>query len=119
MKERDSGVEVSLLITRSYVGQDSCAMEMPRAFTANAVTRRISLALLCGSLLKAIAARCDPIALGPWDRKPQRTGGRLAHFLSPQAANFAQVALEGVSPRNYRKNLNAKVSKNLRLKPAA
>ena len=105
--------------TNFYVGQDSCAMEMPRAFTEQAVTRRISLALLSGSLLKAIAARCETLALGPWDRKPQRTGGRLAHFLSQRAANFAAVALEGVTPRNYRKNQNANVSKNLQLEQAA
>ena len=105
--------------TNFYVGQDSCAMEMPRAFTENAVTRRISLALLAGTWLKAIAARCDPISLGPWDRKPQPTGGRLAHFLSQHAANFAAIALAGVAARNYRKNQNTKVSKNLRLKPAA
>lgn len=109
----------STIETNFYVGQDSCAMAMPRAFTEQAVTRRISLALLSGSLLKAIAARCDPLAVGPWDRKPQRTGGRLAHFLSQHAANFAALALEGVAPRNYRKNQNANVSKNLRLKPAA
>ncbi|MBA3440788.1 MAG: hypothetical protein H0T92_13055 [Pyrinomonadaceae bacterium] len=109
----------STIETNFYVGQDSCAMEMPRAFTEQAVTRRISLALLAGSLLKAIAARCDPLAVGPWDRKPQRTGGRLAHFLSQHAANFAALALEGVAPRNYQKNQNANVSKNLRLKPAA
>ncbi|MCA1617579.1 MAG: hypothetical protein LC729_04090 [Acidobacteria bacterium] len=105
--------------TNFYVGQDSCAMEMPRAFTENGVTRRISLALLAGTLLKAIAARCDPIAVGPWDRKPQRTGGRLAHFLSHHAANFAAIALAGVAARNYRKNQNAKVSKNSQLKSAA
>ena len=97
----------STIETNFYVGQDSCAMEMPRAFTEPAVTRRISLALLSGSLLKAIAARCDPLALGPWDRKPQRTGGRLAHFLSQHATNFAAVALAGVAARNYQKNQNA------------
>lgn len=109
----------STIETNFYVGQDSCAMEQPRAFTEQAVTRRISLALLAGSLLKAIAARCAPLALGPWDRKPQRTGGRLAHFLSQHAANFAAIALAGVAARNYRKNQNAKVSKNSRLKSAA
>jgi hypothetical protein len=94
-------------------------MEMPRAFTENAVTRRISLSLLCGCLLKAIAARCEPIALGPWDRKPQRTAGRLANFLNQQAVIFSRVALEDVSPRNYRKNQNAKESEDLELKQAA
>lgn len=109
----------SCIETNFYVGQDSCAMEQPRAFTELAVKRRISLALLAGCLLKAIAARCEPTALGPWDRKPQRTAGRLAHFLSQHAVNFSQVALEKVALRNYRKNQNAKDSESLRLKPAA
>lgn len=109
----------SVIETCFYVGQDSCAMEQPRAFTENAVTRRISLALLCGSLLKAIAARCEPIAIGTWDRRPQRTAGRLAHFLSQHALIFARVALENVFPRKYRKNENAKSLKNLPLEKAA
>jgi hypothetical protein len=109
----------SCIETNFYVGQDSCAMEQPRAFTEKAVTRRISLALLCGCLMKAIAACCEPIALGPWDRKPQRTAGRLANFLSQQAVIFSRVALEKVSPRNYRKNQNAKESEDLELKQAA
>jgi hypothetical protein len=46
--------------TNFYVAQGTCAMEMPWAWSATAVTRRISLALLAGSLLKAIAAACDP-----------------------------------------------------------
>jgi hypothetical protein len=58
--------------------------------------------------LQAIAARCEPIATGTWERKPQRTAGRLANFLSQQAAIFSPLALEKVSPRNYRKNQNAK-----------
>ncbi len=43
--------------TNFFVAQGTCAMEMPRAWSATAVERRISLALLSGSLLKAIAAR--------------------------------------------------------------
>lgn len=109
----------SSIETCFYVGQESCAMEQPRCFTEKAVTRRISLALLCGSLLKAIAARCEPIAIGPWDRRPQRTAGRLAHFLSQHASIFVRVALENVFPRNYRKNENANVSKNLQFEQAA
>jgi len=42
--------------TNCFVAQDTTAMEMPRAWTATALERRISLALLTGSLLKAIAA---------------------------------------------------------------
>jgi hypothetical protein len=44
-------------------------MEMPRAWSATAVERRLSLALLAGSLLKAIAAACAPLPRGPWDVK--------------------------------------------------
>src|SRR5262249_59328990 len=53
--------------TNFYVAQGTCAMEMPRAWTEPAVARRISLALLSGSLLKAIAATCGPLPMG--DRK--------------------------------------------------
>jgi hypothetical protein len=51
--------------TNFYVAQGTCAMEMPRAWSETAVTRRISLALLAGSLLKAIAAACAPLPMGP------------------------------------------------------
>ncbi len=50
--------------TNFFVAQDTAAMEMPRAWTENAIKRRIGLALLAGCLLKAIAAVCDPIATG-------------------------------------------------------
>lgn len=99
--------------TNFYVAQDSAAMEMPRAFAELAVTRRLSLALLAGSLLKAVAARCAPLALGPWHRKPQATAGRLASFLNLQAAKFAELALQGTAPRKYRKNSAATETKNL------
>src|SRR4030095_4711041 len=45
--------------TNFYVAQGTCAMEMPRAWTEKAVARRISLALLSGALLKAMAAACE------------------------------------------------------------
>lgn len=67
--------------TNFFVAQDTAAMEMPRAWTENAIKRRISLALLAGCLLKAIAAVCEPRATGPWDKKPQPTAGRLSHHL--------------------------------------
>jgi hypothetical protein len=89
--------------TNFYVGQDSCALEMPRALTEQAVTRRINLALLAGALLKELAARGPALALGPWDRQPQRSGGRLAHYLSQHAAYLAELALAGLPVRNYRK----------------
>ena len=51
--------------TNFFVAQGTCAMEMPRAWTDPAVSRRISLALLCGSLLKAIAAANEALPMGP------------------------------------------------------
>ena len=79
-------------------------MEMPRAWTATALERRISLALLAGSLLKALAAVCAPQAMGPWDRQPMRSAGCLANYLDLHSWHFAALALGGVVPRNYRKN---------------
>lgn len=99
--------------TNFYVGQDSAAMEMPRAFAEIAVKRRISLALLAGSLLKAIASKCETLSLGPWDSKPQRTAGRLASFLNLRVSNFVELALKDIAPRNYRKNTSTLKSKSL------
>ncbi|HSL70790.1 MAG TPA: hypothetical protein VK864_11150, partial [Longimicrobiales bacterium] len=104
--------------TNFFVAQDSTAMEMPRAWTATALERRISLALLVGSLLKAIAAVCAPQAMGPWDRQPVRSAGRLANYLDLNAWHFATLALEGVAPRNYRKNPNGCQRKDLRRRKA-
>jgi hypothetical protein len=89
--------------TNFYVAQGTCAMDMPRAWTALAVERRISLALLAGSLLQAIAAVCAPLPMGPWDRKPARSAGRLANYLGLHVAHFMTLALQGVAPRTYRK----------------
>jgi hypothetical protein len=71
--------------TNFFVAQGTCAMERPRAWTERAVRRRISLALLCGSLLKAIAAACEVLPRGPWDRKAAGTAGRLANHLDLHA----------------------------------
>ena len=89
--------------TTFSVAQGTCAMEMPRAWTTHAVERRLSLALLAGSLLKAIAALCAPLPMGPWDRKPARTAGRLANYLSLHSAHFVTFALKDVAPRTDRK----------------
>jgi hypothetical protein len=89
--------------TNFYVAQGTCAMEMPRAWTTLAVERRISLALLAGSRLKAIAAACAPLPMGPWDRKPARSAGRLANYLGLHITHFVPLALHGVAPRTYRK----------------
>ena len=105
--------------TNFFVAQDSTAMEMPRAWTATALERRISVALLAGSLLKAIAAVCAPQAMGPWDRQPVRSAGRLANYLDIHAWHFVALALQGVEPRNYRKKLKGLQRKELRRGKAA
>jgi hypothetical protein len=94
-------------------------MARPRAWTATALARRISVAVLAGSLLQAMAAGGAPQAMGPWDRQPVRSAGRLANYLDLHTWHFAALALEGVAPRNYRKNLKDLQSKDLpRLKAA-
>ena len=85
--------------TNFYVAQGTCAMEMPRAWSEVAVARRISLALLAGALLKAIAAACAPLPMGPWDMKAGSSAGRLANHLALHATNFAALALHGLAPR--------------------
>jgi len=105
--------------TNFFVAQGTCAMEMPRAWTANAVERRISLALLAGSLLKAIDASCEPLPMGPWDRKAVSSAGRLANYLDIQARHFAALVLQGVAPRKYRKITGAQETANLQLPLAA
>jgi hypothetical protein len=105
--------------TNFFVAQGTCAMEMPRAWTAPAVSRRISLAWLCGSLLKAIAAACPALPMGPWDRKAVSSAGRLANHLDLHAQNFAALALQGVAPRKYRKMPKANHTKDLPLPLAA
>lgn len=105
--------------TNFYVAQGSCAMEMPRAWTEQALTRRISLALLAGSLLKAMAAACTPLPMGPWDLKAVSSAGRLANHLSLHAQNFATLALQDLTPRKYRKINIAKETADLPLPLAA
>jgi hypothetical protein len=105
--------------THCFVAQDPTAREMPRAWTATALARRSSLALLAGSLLQAIAAVCAPQAMGPWDRQPVRSAGRLANYLDLHAWHFAALALEGIAPRNYRKNPKGFQRKDLRRRKAA
>ena len=105
--------------TNFFVAQGTCAMEMPRAWSATAVERRISLALLAGSLLKAIAAACAPLPMGPWDLKAVSSAGRLANHLALQAGNFAALALQDLAPRTYRKLTNAKETTEVQLPLAA
>ena len=105
--------------TNFYVAQGTCAMEMPRAWSETAVERRISLALLAGSLLKAIAAACPPLPMGPWDVKAVASAGRLANHLALQAGNFVALALNGLVPRTYRKIPEAKETTELQLPLAA
>ncbi len=105
--------------TNFYVAQGTCAMEMPRAWRAQAIERRIGLALVCGSLLKAIAAACEPLPMGAWDRRAVGSAGRLANHLGLHAPNFVRLALAGVAPRNYRKNSEANHVNDLQLPKAA
>ncbi len=105
--------------TNFYVAQGTCAMEMPRAWSATAVERRISLALLAGSLLKAIAAACGPLPMGPWDWKAVSSAGRLANHLAIHVGNFVPLALRGLAPRTYRKITEAKETTKLQLPLAA
>jgi hypothetical protein len=105
--------------TNFYVAQGTCAMEMPRAWRAPAVERRISLALLAGSLLKAMAAACAPLPMGPWDVKAVASAGRLANHLALQAGHFVALALQGLAPRTYRKVTTAKETTEVRLPLAA
>jgi hypothetical protein len=105
--------------TNFFVAQDTCAMEQPRAWTETALSRRISLALLCGSLLKAIAAACAALPIGPWDRKAVSTAGRLANYLDLHTPHFAALALSGVTPRMYTKKSGTKQTKDLQLPKAA
>ena len=95
------------------IGEATTATEKPRAWTEQAVARRIGLGLLSGSLLKASAAPGEGLAMGPWDKKPQPTAGRLAHHLESHAEHFAALALNGVAPRNYRKNPKRAQAKDL------
>ena len=105
--------------TNFYVAPGTCAMAMPRAWTALAVERRSSLALLAGALLKAIAAVCTPLPMGPWDRKPARSAGRLANYLGLHVPHFVTLPLHGVAPRTYRKFTAAQEQANSPLPLAA
>jgi hypothetical protein len=105
--------------TNFYVAQATCAMEMPRAWSATAVERRLSLALLSGSLLKAIAAACAPLPMGPWDLKAVASAGRLANHLALQAGNFVALARQDLAPRTYRKITNAQETTKVQLPLAA
>jgi len=105
--------------TLFYIGEETTATEKPRAWIKQAVERRIGLGLLSGSLLKAIAATGQGLAMGPWEKKPQPTAGRLANHLESHAEHFAALALKGVAPRNYRKNPKSMQTKDLQHKIAA
>ena len=94
-------------------------MAMPRAWSETGVERRLSLALLAGAWLKAIAAACAPLPMGPWDVKAVASAGRLANHLSLYAQNFATHALQRLTPRKYRKITIAKETADLQLSLAA
>ena len=92
----------------------------PEPGRSKAIKRRIGLAMLVGFVLKAIAAVCKPLPIGPWDRRPQPTAaGKLANYLDIQIHNFMALALVGVQPRNYQKIPTPQKSKDLSLPDAA
>jgi hypothetical protein len=105
--------------TNFFVAQDSAGMEMPRAWSENGIKRRISLAMLAGLMLKAIAATCKPLSIGPWDLRPQPTAGRLANHLDLHIHNFVALVLSGVKPRNYQKIPTPQKNKHLPFPDAA
>jgi hypothetical protein len=105
--------------TNFFVAQGTCAMEMPRAWSEKAVERRISLALLAGTLLQAIAAASAALPMGPWDLKAVSSAGRLANHLDLHANHFAALALKGLVPRKYHKNGEAEETADSQLSIAA
>jgi hypothetical protein len=105
--------------TLFYIGAETTATEKPRAWTEQAVERRIGLGLLSGSLLKAIAAMGEGLAMGPWDKQPQPSAGRLANHLEIHIEKLSALTLEGVEARNYRKNPKDAQAQDLQLKKAA
>jgi hypothetical protein len=105
--------------TLFYIGAETTATSIPRAWTEQAVERRIGLGFLSGSLLKAIAAMGEGLARGPWDKKLQPSAGRWANHLEIHIENLSALALEGVETRNYRKNPKDAQTQNLQLKQAA
>ena len=84
-----------------------------------AVERRLSLTLLAGSLLKAIAAGCEALPMGPWDRGAVSSAGRLANRLEIHADNFVAFALPGTAPRKYNESKEAKETADSQLPLAA
>jgi hypothetical protein len=89
--------------TNYFVAQDTTAMDMPRAWTKNAIERRIGLSLITGSILQAISASCESIAVGPWDSRATPSAGRLAKFLDLYSHSFLELSLDCIAPRNYSK----------------
>jgi len=66
-----------------------------------------------------MAAVCTPQAIGPWDRQPVRSAGRLANYVDLHAERCIARALKGIAPRNYQKNPNRAWTKDLRPRKAA
>jgi hypothetical protein len=40
--------------------------------------------------------------MGPWDRQPMLSAGRLANYVESHTTNFSALALKGVEPGNDR-----------------
>ena len=107
------------IATNFSVAPGPGAMELPRAGRETAGARRLSLAVLAASLLKASAAACDPLPLGPWDGKAVASAGRWATPLALHTTNFVPLALQGLAPRTSRNIPDAKETTELPLPLAA
>jgi hypothetical protein len=83
--------------TLFYIGAETTATEKPRAWTEQAVERRIGLGLVSGSLLKAIAAMGEGLAMGPYCSASAR----------PKSARCSM----GSYPRSAPRSLNNRSSK--------
>ena len=74
--------------TNFYVAQGTCAMEMPRAWSATAVERRISLALLGGLAAQGDCRRVRPAADGAVGREGRLFGWPVGQSLESPCPEF-------------------------------
>jgi len=98
--------------TLFYVGQAQGGTEEVKAWSEKGVRSRVGLGLISASLLKAIAANEEAIAIGPWDKEPKRTAGRLSNFLNTFGDSLLELSVEKARLRNYRKIENTKETSN-------
>src|SRR2546423_3965798 len=81
--------------TLFYIGAETTATEKPRAWTEQAVERRIRFGLLSGSLLKAIAVMSEGLARGPWARSSSQVPGGWLTTWRFTSRNYRHLPLRG------------------------